>query len=366
MKANRLILILLSVFLAGLLSACGGAASTAWPGVTVDQDVAYLADGLYVYAVDLKTGKEVARGNEPLRFPQKSSNQVSFFAAPVVTSDGNLLIGSAGHSHNLFSVDPDNFTEDWIFEDAKDIYLGSPLVFGERIYAPNGDGNLYVLDLNGNLLETFDTAGHGLWAAPVTDGETIYLSSLDHNVYAIEPKTLALKWTAELDGAINASPVISEDGHLYVGTLSKTLYAIDMTNGSTLWNRTLDGWLYSSPTLDGDTLYIGAVVGESGGKVYAINAENGSPRWEYVADSAVAGTPLVLDASIVFATESGTVASLDKGGVLQWDETFDHNFYAGAILWDDTVLVAPSQSPILLVALNPDNGTLKWKFEPEN
>ena len=118
--------------------------------------------------------------------------------------------------------------------------------------------------MDGNLVATFDTPNHGLWSEPVTDGVTIYLSSLDHNIYALEPATLKVKWSTTLDGAINAAPTLSEDGRMYVGTLSQTLYAIDAASGDILWDRGLDGWLYSSPALDNGVLYIGAVTGAIG------------------------------------------------------------------------------------------------------
>lgn len=370
MKFNRLILFALLALMAGLLSACGGAASTAWPGVTIEGGTAYLADGPYVYQVNLATGVEATRTvngeSQPLRFPESSNNQVSFFAPPVLTPDGQLIVGSAGHSHNLYSINPETYTQNWLFDDARDVYLGSVLVLNERIYAPNGDGYLYMLDLKGNLLATFDIPEHGLWSAPVTDGETIFLTSLDHHVYAIDPATLAVKWKTKLDGAINASVTLSGDGRLFVGTLSKTLFALDSANGNIAWQRPLDGWLYSSPSLDGDTLYIGAVIGATDGKVYAIDAANGAQRWEYPAGSAVAGKILLLDDTIAFTTENGTLGVLKKDGGLDWKETYEHNFYAGPFLWDGTLLAAPSQSQTLLLSINPANRSIQWKFPPEN
>ncbi len=370
MKFNRLMLFMLLALAAGLLSACGGTASTAWPGVTVDGDVAYLADGLFVYKVNLNTGAEFTRSagteTQPVRFPESSNSQVSFFAAPVITPDGQLIVGSAGHSHTLYSIDPETFAQNWTFDDARDVYLGSVLVLNERIYAPNGDGNLYVLDLKGNLLTTFDEPGHGLWATPVTDGQTIYLTSLDHHVYAIDPASLSVRWKTKLDGAINAPVTLAEDGRLYIGTLSKSLYALDAARGTVLWQRPLEGWLYSSPILDGDTLYIGAVIGAEEGKVYAIDAGNGAQRWEYASGSAVAGRVLLLEEQILFTTENGTLGALSKDGALNWKETYEHNFYAGPLGWNGNLLAVPSLSQTLLLSINPANRSILWKFPPEN
>lgn len=370
MNFNRLMLFVLLVILAGLLSACGPAASMAWPGVTVDGDVAYLSDGMFVYKVNLNTGAEFTRtvGTEtqPMRFPESGNSQVSFFAPPVLTPDGQLIVGSAGHSHTLYSINPETFAQNWAFDGARDVYLGSVLVLNERIYAPNGDGNLYVFDLKGALLATFDVPEHGLWAMPVTDGQTIYLTSLDHHVYAIDPVSLAVRWKTKLDGAINAPVTLSDDGRLYIGTLSKSLYALDAASGAVLWQRPLAGWLYSSPSLDEGVLYIGAVIGAEDGKVYAIDAENGAQRWEYPSGSAVAGKILVTEDQVLFTTENGTLGALTKEGALSWKETYTHNFYAGLIRWNGNLLAAPSLSQTLLLSVNPANRSVLWKFPPEN
>lgn len=84
-----------------MLSACAGAANTAtsWPGLTVDDQFAYVAYNTQVYAVDLSNGKEV------WRFPDEPDNSVTFFADPELTDDGQLIVG--GYDFNLYSLEPD-------------------------------------------------------------------------------------------------------------------------------------------------------------------------------------------------------------------------------------------------------------------
>ncbi len=103
MKNSRLILLFSTLFiLTILLSACAGGAGTAtsWPGFTVDPNgqVAYLADAQYIYAVDL------SNGIEKWRFPTKGDPKVTFYAAPTLTSDGQLIVGD--YNKVLHSLDP--------------------------------------------------------------------------------------------------------------------------------------------------------------------------------------------------------------------------------------------------------------------
>ena len=92
MNTKRLILISLLVLGSLILSACtsGRGVSNNWHGVAADAERAYVSNGSFVYAVDLKNGKEV------WHYPDKADAKIVFFATPVLTADGQLLIGSAG------------------------------------------------------------------------------------------------------------------------------------------------------------------------------------------------------------------------------------------------------------------------------
>jgi len=374
MKLKRIFFTLVLGLLALMLAGCSGGsgASAAWPGISVVNDTVYLADGLHVYALNLADGKELTTGSgdsaKPVRFPVQTSAQIFFFAPPVLTPDNQLIISSAGHSHALYGVDPETFSEQWKFNDASDIYVGSPLVTKDRIYAPNGDGNLYVLDLSGKLLATFATE-HGIWSQPVTDGRAIYITSLDHKVYAINLEGTQALWSTELDSSIISSPAVdAANGVLYVGTVNKTIYALKAGTGDILWQQTLDGAVWGSPVVDGETVYVATTIVKEKGKLYALSAASGKTLWGFDTNGAVAGTPLLRSDSVIVATELGSVYSIHKqgtesAGTQEWQQAFEHNFYFGPVAAGNVILLAPSQSPIFLFAID-ENGAQKWSFTP--
>jgi len=96
-------LLFISAILLGvvLLSACtGGARGVSWPGLSASGDVAYLADGPLVYAVNLKDGKEL------WHYPEKGGTKQVFYSTPVITPDGLVIVGSAGTDHSLVAITP--------------------------------------------------------------------------------------------------------------------------------------------------------------------------------------------------------------------------------------------------------------------
>ncbi len=70
---------------------------------------------------------------------------------------------------------------------------------------------------------TFDT-GDKVSSAAVVDG-TVYVGSLDGNVYALDAADGTERWTYGADGAVRASPAVVDDA-VIVGDAERTVYAL--------------------------------------------------------------------------------------------------------------------------------------------
>jgi outer membrane protein assembly factor BamB len=378
MRTKTFFLITLFVAMGFILSACGSRslASTDFPGLSVNGKTAYLAGGAYVYAVDLTTHLEKTTTNSkgetvPLRF--RLSGTGSFFGDPALTPAGQMVIGDANLSdrkHSIYSVNAQNFSEaapSWVLENmVQDTWVAGALVFNDSIYAPNSDGKLYKIGLDGQVKGNFPT-GHALWSAPVTDGKTIYLSSMDHHVYAIDPD-LKPVWSqpAALDASVVGSPVVA-DGKVYVGTVGGTIYAIDATNGSIIWQHTVDGIINDHLAVSPGHVFASVVTGNVG-KLYALNMEDGSELWTLSSDSGLVASPLVKDSTLIFVSENGAVRAVDFDGKALWQYVFESKLnvklYSNPVAAGDLILVAPfGKSDMMIVAFD-NNGNQKWIFAP--
>jgi outer membrane protein assembly factor BamB len=370
MRTKTIFLISVILVLGSLLSACGNQslASTDWPGLTVKDDMAYLAAGTYVYAINLANGQEltITQGSETtaVRFPTDGKGG-PFYGDPAFTSDGQMIIGSANindRKHPLFSANADDFTPKWVFqEQAKDIWLAGALILDDVIYMPNSDGGLYAFDLNGNIKGKF-VAEHALWSNPVTDGKAIYVSSMDHSVYAVDPGNLNQIWKTELDASITGSPTVV-DGRLYIGSIDGTVYAIDTETGNILWQKNFEGGISDRVVASGDRLYFGMLSQETG-TIYSLNAEDGTVVWSYDAGGAVTASPLVKDNLVVFVTETGTIRALDLDAKPVWMQTLDAKLYNTPVAAGDLILVTPMGKQDLMLVAYDDAGALKWIFAP--
>lgn len=357
MNTKRLILISLIALSALILSACSGqAVSNNWHGLAADAERAYLSNGSFVYAVDLKTAKEV------WRYPEEANSKLLYYATPVLTPDGQLLIGSAGTSHPFVSLDPATGKEKWVesFTKGKGAWLASPLVWNETIYIPNTDGFLYTLDMNGKEIADPIELGGALWSAPSTDGTLLYITSLDHHLHIIDPaKGSVVTEPIDLGGAAPSSPAVGTDG-VYVGSFASTVEFVQANNKHEVI-ATTENWIWGSPLVDSETLY----YADLNGKVYSLDLATGSQNWDVVQpDGPVVASLLIVGDQIYVATEAGTLVALDREGKTVWEKTVGGKIYTTPVLSGDLILVAPYQADFVLAAYDAD-GKQAWTFVPE-
>ncbi|MGB7875224.1 MAG: PQQ-binding-like beta-propeller repeat protein [Anaerolineales bacterium] len=370
MKPKHILFVLVIALAAVLLSGCTGQAglNNSWPGLASDGENAYLASGQYVYAIRLSDGREV------WRYPDSGSNSLQFIAQPVVAPDGTIVIGSAGSDHRLVALDPSSLSGDtvktpaekWVFSEAKSSWVAGILVLNDKVFAPNSDGILYVLDLQDGLsskpaLQKINLGG-ALWARPSTDGNLVYVATVDHHLYAIDPETYEFAWPAiDLGGAAPGTPLVGPNGNIYIGSFTAEVIKVDPASGADRLLTSTQGWVWGGPVSDGQNIYFGDLEGN----LFAVDAASGNQIWSIQPDGPVVGSPLVMAENIVFVTESGSVYAVDSDGKIVWQRDVGGQIYTDPVAGIDQILIAPMQAEFSLTVLDTD-GNQVWTFTPEN
>jgi len=365
---KKLIVVTMILFGAVFLSACAGGAvrGMSWPGLAADAQTAYLADGSFVYAVNLKDGTEL------WRYPGSRNGKLTFYSTPAITSDGLIIVGSAGTDHSLIALNPKDINPDtkapveaWKFSGAKDHWVAAPLVLNNKLFAVNSDGNLYILDLqDGKSVKeaTVVKLGGRLWSQPTTDGDRVYITSLDHSVIAVNAESYDVVWHEDLGGAVPGSAVLSADGMLYVGSLASKLEKFDPANGKHQSVADAENWVWSTPSLDGDTLYFGDVDGN----IYSFNTSSGKLNWKPIKpDGPITASPLVQNDHVLIATESGSIFAIGNDGKVLWTQQVGGKIYTTPVAAGDLTIVSPLETDFYLAALDA-NGRQAWTFTPKN
>lgn len=357
MKSKVLwVILLLSLVLAGCAS--GAAPSQSWASMTVDADrsTVYVAAGLHLYAVNTDSG------TERWRFPTEVDNKLSFYAAPALTPQGELIAG--GYNGVIYSLNPASGQLIWQVGTSASRFVAGPAITSGKILAASSDHTLYVMDLQGKPVWQF-TAGHALWGTPAVNGELVYLPALDHHIYGLRLEDGKQLWaTEDLKGAIVSAPALGPDGQIYFGTLASELIAAEKENGAILWRLPTSGWVWGTPLLADGTLYFGDLEGT----VYAVNAADGTVKWSVQpvksGKRAVSGTPLLLGDTLYFASEGGVLYAVDAAtGNPRWNKPLNGRIYVGPQAVGDTIIVALYDAEFLLMAFDPA-GNQKWTYTP--
>jgi outer membrane protein assembly factor BamB len=193
---------------------------------------------------------------------------------------------------------------------------------------------------------------------------SVYLGSLDGNLYALDPSGAEM-WRASF-GQVSGVPALSQDGVVHIGLaapVEEMFYALHR-DGSVAWSYHLENHLVeSSPVVGPDgTVYLAASNPQTGGgRVVALRAD-GSELWSFDTRSRMPSSPaLGPDGTLYVGARNGNLYALDPDGTLKWQIPLGSVDSSAAIGSDGTVYLGAGSS---YQALSPADGSQLWSFSP--
>ena len=369
MKPKLVIPLLIGI--AFLLSACAGVgfrSDTSWPGLTSDGDTIYMAFNEAVYAIN------ASNGNLRWSYPAEPERDRTYFAPPAVAEDGTLYVGD--FTNGIVALNASTGAIEWgpiQLGEGDGRIVGGSTVTGDLLLVPSGDGRLYARDASdGSAVWTFpaefnEPLEHPIWSAPVVDGERVFFTSMDHNVYAVDLAQGGQLWaTRDLGGAIADSPVVV-DSKVLAGTFGNELVALDADRGRKAWIFDAGDWIWGSPAVRDGVAYFGDLAGE----LHAVDIRSGSEieSWKQSLDSRISASLAISEDRIFVAAESGILFARELStNEEQWKVpsrgTFDGDLHTDPLVLGDTVIVATNGGDPLLCAFDVENGSERWSFTP--
>lgn len=280
-----------------------------------------------------------------------------------ILRDGVLYFSNAkGH---LYALDAMTGEEKWRCDTQPTDRVTAPVVSDDLILASFSEDIFAVEKESGDLQWTFST---GAWAQqPVTNGETVYVGSLDGRYYGIQKSDGRDLGYAELGLSLSRptlfSPIVHDESIYDV--LGDTVFEISMEairNGdSTEWSHEYDpvddlslyhsGVLGPHPNSDQDVLHL------TGGDIRSLNIETGE-----IVDQA--GAP---DNLLIGIDQSGIAGATSEEGFFYAHFTDDEQSWTlsagdgrGVTITDDYVFGTLESE---LVRINKDSGVIDWTLE---
>jgi len=363
-KTKTLLIAVMLIFFSLLISGCQGSGfiAASWPGITVDGDTAYIAYNQAIYSIDLEDEGDLidAMPDEPIR-------GATFYHAPLLLDEETILAG--GYDNKVYAIDLDSGTWREFFNSTKNRWIATPIINGDLIYAPNSNGTLYAVNLDGESIWEVET-GAAIWAKPVLKDDMLIIASQDHFLYALNANNGNEIWKTDLGASAVNSPVVDENGTLYIGSFGSRIFAINSDNGNIIWEFETEGWVWGSPTLGTDnTLY----ATDLNANLYAIDTTDGDLIWDkqVQAGSSITGSALLYNEALYVVTRGGTIASYDLQGERLWKEEIGNEengieFHGSPVLaGEGLILVSSVGGEAIVYAFNNSLEAL-WQFTPAN
>ena len=275
-----------------------------------------------------------------------------------------------------------------------------------RMYVGTYDGTVRCR-FRGKTAWTW-TASSSILAAPLLDGESLYVASADGTLTALNRITGEQRWHVDLHEELTTTPTIA-DGRLFVMSSEESLTAVDVKEGKSLWKfhrdppggftirgnarpRVAHGSLFAAfadgtvaalNPADGATKWTRAVSGtgdfldvdwieapEADTRIYvssarlgalALDAASGDPVWTAALPGA---NHLLVDGPRVFAGGRGLLLALDRqSGAELWRLKLTNDHYpAQPVAVNGLLLVAEDRGPLL--AVDAQSGAPRGAFDP--
>lgn len=376
-RRHALLLFAIAVF---VLAACSAAqiGGNNWPGISANQNTVYIAYGPSVAAVDISTQRELWRYT-----PQGSSGAL---LAPPQAADDAVYFGDYGASQGLFSSGVSAFA--YVLNASNGTERVTPFEVAEdRIVAPvEVQDGIMVVGSADNKVTAVDTqtgmpvwaapfeAEHSIWGQPTIEGGSVFVTSMDRNVYSLDIDDGSEQWRFETSGAIAASPLVVDDV-VYVVSFDGKLHALDVNDGTEFWSVGASDWIWSEPAYDNGTLYFA----DDEGSVYSVDAASGAINWTAQTGVQVQAGVTVDNGSVFVpgiigvsqTTQTGKLISLSaEDGTINWQIDLDMPIYSTPIVADEqlavlvTILEANTVGEFELRTFNPESGTQIWSYVP--
>jgi outer membrane protein assembly factor BamB len=225
------------------------------------------------------------------------------------------------------------------------------------------------------VLWTLSTKGP-IWGTPAVDEGTVYLTSDDGNLYAVDAQDGGVKWQFATQGIVRSRPALAA-GLVYIASDDGYLYAVDAQSGEQAWRTdignamprdqrerlgttpnptTYDYW-QSSPVVADGRVYAGSLDGS----VYALAGDTGEIVWTCPTGAKVRATPTVEGGTVYIGSWDKSVYALDAAsGRVRWQTPIGGQVQTNALVAGDLVYCASRKASV--VALSAQTGEKVWEY----
>jgi outer membrane protein assembly factor BamB len=184
------------------------------------------------------------------------------------------------------------------------------------------------------------------------ENETVFVASTDKNVYALDARTGAKKWTVDVGSEIIQGPLLS-DSLLYVVCADQKVYAVNYLNQRKRWN-TLVGNVVSM------NLSNGLIYFRNNNRVLQVlDAQTGMKRWSAEIYNGTDSIPTFGTDVVLIRTHKDTLKAFEpQTGETRWRKVLLKEFKANPTTSAGTTFYTSDS----LYAVDNSGGRKRWAY----
>jgi outer membrane protein assembly factor BamB len=201
------------------------------------------------------------------------------------------------------------------------------------------------------------------------DGETVYLPSDDHHLYALDPASGRTRFTYDAGAPVLGSPLVTTIGgrDMVIFGAGEARHAIDAATGAPVWTVSGQGMFTGRAASDGTRVYAGGGFGYA----YAHDGRTGEVLWEYSTNTRTtaysrliygpwADTLVVLPNGLVLVSTVANAFALEPAtGEQRWSLAGSY-IYAPKLRLDDGDLLMFDDGKRTAARVDPATGQVRW------
>jgi outer membrane protein assembly factor BamB len=208
---------------------------------------------------------------------------------------------------------------------------------------------------SGRLAWSFATGGRITGAPVVAADGTIYATSHDGHLYALDARG-GLRWRRSLEAAAFGGPLLDDKGNVYAGSDAARLWSFDAT-GAIRFVVSTPAAIETAPALDAAT---GNVLCAAGRSLLSLRSADGALVWRFEAWRKIFTSAVSDQRGVYFGAQDRRIYALSHEGRQRWVFETAGDVDASPALAAGGTLYAGSDDGYLY-ALAADGG-LRWRY----
>ena len=244
---------------------------------------------VYIGSADKKLyALDAATGQQRWGFATKD-----WIISSVAYADDTVVVASTGNL--IYVVDTSTGRRRLVYDTGRGrgIGTGGPAIQGDMMYLGSKGGKVWAIDRR---------------AITYPFGRGILYWKTNLYAWGVTSKAPVQKgsvWASPVVGDITGTPAVAHDT-VYATSRQGKVFALDSTTGNERWTTDLDVAITAAPTVAGETV----LIGTKNGIVFGLDADTGEVVWEFKTGDKITGSPIVVGDTMYVVSHDGKLYAI--------------------------------------------------------